>query len=677
MSLITSPELFINQKNIPSKNSIEYDAFFLEELRKITYGITINGVYIHGWLYWHINHWKISKDVKDAINGDIIRSFGSPDFRDNEWIIAENLKPAEEQKKGLMIFGSRRLGKSVFESSWIARASVIYQGSENVISSCNSSDLKIITGLLERGLGGLHPYFKHPRISDDWSKEVVFGFKERKGERHEWSKIAIRNLSGGKNTEAFAGLTPKTLIIDEVGKDNFGEAFESAKPAFTSPYGWRCVPILTGTGGTLGHNTDAEKYFINPEAHNFLAIEIPNKVKKYGLFLSGLHRMEGKVRTKFGDFLKNRKGILIPEESELNQLEFFDTDEELSKKVIQDELDKAIKDKDPKAYLKQRMYFPEDPDDCFLTDDGNNFPIEALKEHLTYLETADIKQDYVELYHKASGKIDWKKAPESLKPVAEFPVGKDTIKAAPVVILEHPDENPPNGLYVAGADPYNQAQSKNSESLGSLYIYKRMYDPAGGTFQDSLVAYYVARPDTMKEWHENVEMLLEYYNAACMPENEGGTFVQYFDQKNKSHMLVDGYSMLKSITPKTSITGRVKGLPATIGVINYCMNLLVEYTKEMIQVGTHPESGEPIMKMGLVRILDPMLIREMIAYNENDGNYDRIVAFRHALACNLYYNKIYPVIRFQDKDDKKDDDLVLIKTPFLLNKANPFNLRRF
>lgn len=1029
MSLITTPEFYINQKSIPDEKSSEYRTFFLRELEKITYGVTINGVYIHGWLYFHLNHWHINKDMVDPRNGDIRRIFGRPDFRDNEWIIAEHLRMAEEQKKGLMIFGSRRISKSVTESSWIGRGATIYEGSENVISSTNAADLGIVTGLIDKGMNALHPFFKHPRISDNWSKEVIFGVKEKKsGQRHEFSKIAIRNLNDGLNTEAFAGLTPKTLIIDEAleensliykedevikikdltigdkiyddsgklttvtdkidvgikqiyrlklrdgreveccashlwrvyngytkkyniytmdelynkklfhskkdnrvegkygqsfihfidnnspiqykekklpidpyflglwlgdgtkthstitniddeiieyikkfatsldmfytafsskshgivgkkgsggvkvnkllnllkehnlfrnkhipdiymkssveqrlaliqglmdsdgtcskngnisfsntnllliegitnlarslgittyittkypkftykgekrngqiaynvtmytdlpvfrlsrktartlvnsidkkrlsnlkrvpiisiektdnfkqaycikvdnesklflttnyfvthncGKKSWGEAFESAKPSFTSPFGWRCVPIVSGTGGTLSANSDAEKYFTNPESHNFLPVHFPNKKKTYGLFISGLYRMEGKVKSKFGEYITKETGILIPANSELNILDFKEKSDEKSREVIQLELDAALKDKDAKAYLKQRMYFPEDPDDCFLTDDGNDFPIDALKEHLTYLETANLMAESVILYRKNDNTVEYKTAPIHMKPIIDFPVTNNTFKDAPVVIYEHPMENPPTALYIAGSDPYNTNSSKNSESLGSTYIYKRLYDPAGGTFQDTMVASYVARPDTMKEWHQNVEMLLEYYNATCLPENEGGTFIQYFDQKNKGHMLVDGYSFLKTITPNTSVgAGRTKGLPATVGVINFCMNLLLEYTKEEIQIGTHEDTGMPIIKMGLVRILDPVLLREMIGYNKKDGNYDRIVAFRHALACNVYYNKIYPVVKFRQDQDNKPSPNRYVRSPFLLRPANPF-----
>ena len=339
MSLITSPELFINVKRIPDKSSEEYSAFFQAELEKIKYGVTINGVYIHGWLYWHLNHWNIFIDEEDPNNpADIIRVWQRPQIRDNEWLISEKLKQAEEQKKGLLIFGSRRLGKSEFEASWIARGATIYKGSENVMAGLNEADIKVVASKIDKGLNSVHDYFKLGRLQDDWRKEVSFGYKEKKTNvRHEWSKIWIRNLDEGKNTEAIAGTTPKTLIIDEVGKGPFLEAFEAAKPGFTSPFGWRCVPILTGTGGQFEPNSDAEKVFKSPEAHNFLAMEWPGKSRKYGVFIPGHYRMEAKKTVKFGDWLE-RNGILIPPNSELFDLPFKETDKELAKKNTYEEI---------------------------------------------------------------------------------------------------------------------------------------------------------------------------------------------------------------------------------------------------------------------------------------------------------------------------------------------------
>lgn len=671
MSISTSNELFINMKSIPTEDSEEYRPFFEEELAKIRYGLTIDGVFIHGWLYWHINHWHIYLDEIDEANNDIVRKFRNPDFRDNEWLIAENIKKAEEAKKGLLIFGTRRFSKTVFESSWIGRGATIYEGSENVISSTNSDDLKILSAALESGLGAVHPYFYFPRLADNWGKEVTFGYKDSKGKRNKWSTIYVRNLDEGRKTEAIAGTTPKTLVIDEIGKAPFELAFEAAKPGFTSTFGWRCVPILTGTGGSFKPNSDAQRFFEEPEAHNFLGFEIPNKKNKYGLFVSGIHRMEGKIKVKFGEFIQRKSGILIPENSELNQIPFFDSDEEKAKAVIAEEIEQASKAKDKKAALKARMYYPLVVDDCFLNDDINNFPIEAIEQHLAMLEESSQEQ-YVEFYRDMDG-IVRKTFNTKLAPISEYPANKNTFKDAPVIIYEdRMMENPPVGLYIAGSDPYNQAQSENSSSVGTLYIYKRMYDSVGGTFQDRIVASFASRPELMKDWHETVEMILEYYNAILMTENEGATIVQWFDQRMKSHMLADGYDLLREISPATSIRKRPKGLPATVKVQTHWMNLVVEYTKAKINVGLNPITKEPIIKLGCIRIPDKMLLREMLAYFKG-ANVDRIVAFGHVLAYDGFLFKHNPTVKMNDEVKDVKPEQRMPKSPFIMGRIkSPF-----
>ena len=673
MSLITSPELFINVKRIPDKSSEEYSAFFQAELEKIKYGVTINGVYIHGWLYWHLNHWNIFIDEEDPNNpADIIRVWQRPQIRDNEWLISEKLKQAEEQKKGLLIFGSRRLGKSEFEASWIARGATIYKGSENVMAGLNEADIKVVASKIDKGLNSVHDYFKLGRLQDDWRKEVSFGYKEKKTNvRHEWSKIWIRNLDEGKNTEAIAGTTPKTLIIDEVGKGPFLEAFEAAKPGFTSPFGWRCVPILTGTGGQFEPNSDAEKVFKSPEAHNFLAMEWPGKSRKYGVFIPGHYRMEAKKTVKFGDWLE-RNGILIPPNSELFDLPFKESDKELAKKITDEEIEQLQKSHDPKAALKARMYYPNDPDDCFLSAEVNQFPIQAIEEHLKWLDELEKQQGYigqaVELYRDASGKVAWT-THTKLMEIRDFPVTSSTMKDAPVMMYEPPVGNPAPFMYIAGGDPYNQNTSDSSPSLGTIYIYKRLYDPINGTFQNMIVASYAARPQQMKDWHKIVEMLIELYGATCMIENAGTNFIEYLDTKNKGYLLADGYNLLTEISPNTGIRNRPKGLPPTPRVINHCMGLLYDYCTEELQ--GLDNMGNPVTKLGVTRIRDRMLLTEMLNYS-SEGNFDRIVAMRHALVYDAYLSKIAPVVRYSEHEEQAKSRPTTPKSPFLGTLKNTF-----
>lgn len=116
---INSKELYINMSNdIPLWNDLysyeEQDGdvkqFWENEAMKLLNGVTINGVFIHPWLYWHINFWKMMIDVGDD------RIPGNSQLRDNEWMFAEFLKQAEEENKGIFMFGCRRFGKALLDS---------------------------------------------------------------------------------------------------------------------------------------------------------------------------------------------------------------------------------------------------------------------------------------------------------------------------------------------------------------------------------------------------------------------------------------------------------------------------------------------------------------------------------------------------------------------------------
>jgi hypothetical protein len=79
--------------------------------RRKDQGVTVNGVYFSGWLYWHLNHWKIRIDDIDEYGNDIrIESY--PELRDNEWIRAETLEQCKTEKAGYMEIGGRQGGKS-------------------------------------------------------------------------------------------------------------------------------------------------------------------------------------------------------------------------------------------------------------------------------------------------------------------------------------------------------------------------------------------------------------------------------------------------------------------------------------------------------------------------------------------------------------------------------------
>lgn len=236
-----SKELYINMGNdIPLWNDLysyeeqddDVKQFWENEAMKLLNGVTINGVFIHPWLYWHINFWKMMIDVGDD------RIPGNSQLRDNEWMFAEFLKQAEEENKGIFMFGCRRFGKALLDSE------ILYlEDLEKMIGNIVVGD-KIYDdkgNLVE--VVGVYPQGKvttYRVVFEDGRNVICCG-------NHQW-----RVNHGGKwhvrSLRAIAGLDYKSMSIP------VGEAlnYPTAKlPVPPSAYASMLAAYLGGYGGDM------------------------------------------------------------------------------------------------------------------------------------------------------------------------------------------------------------------------------------------------------------------------------------------------------------------------------------------------------------------------------------------------------------------------------------------
>ena len=648
-------QLFIHfdSKDIPiEKDDPRYKKFWANERLKVERGVNIDGYQFSGWLYWHLNHWRINADEVTEWGETVPKSM-VPQFRDNEFKINSLILEAERTRKGIGIMGLRQFSKSTVQSSYAGRAGVLYKGSQNLLMGTSKDDLNNLTQYLDFGLLNCTAYFRVPRITRDWGDErVLLGIKRKNNDNEVYSQYVIRNTGGGKSTEKAAGVSNlKCNIWDEIGKDDFLAAFVGSKPAMLGEYGWRCIPLLMGTGGNVINARDARQLFFNPDNHNLISETQPDG-RITGTFLSGEYRADCKYKTTLADYLI-QKGIIttISSDSELWKTEIKVSDKQLAGEKIRKELDAFLDAGDIQMYNKWKMYYPMTVDEVFLSDSNNNFPVDAIKAHRNELE-----QHYeplcVDLYRDGDNKVQYKES--KLKPVNKFPVGPKDSKEAPIIIYEHPIEGLPFGTYVVGIDEYNENESSDKvNSLGTAYVFKRMYTPLG-EYQNSIVASYAGRCKEVKDFHRLMIDLVEYYNALALPENEGKSLIQYFFFKDKGHLLLESQELSKQINPLT-FSRRNKGLSASTPNQKYYMNLMVEYTKEEIYLVN--EIGEEISKLGCFRIPDTMLLTEMIEYKGkpssskgvHDGNYDRIISFGLALTIAKYLDIAAPITNFDLK----------------------------
>ncbi|SEW21408.1 hypothetical protein SAMN05428988_3207 [Chitinophaga sp. YR573] len=623
---IYSSEFFRNLKTLPSPDTKEFQQLVDWELEKCMGGVRIAGIHIGGWLYFHINHWKIRSDQVDNY-GNIVRISQLPDLRDNEWERSEAFERCRELKKGYMEIGLRQGGKSEFEASITGWNALLFQHTQNVIVGGNKPDLELLTEKLDHGLRNVWAGIGIGKIDKDWRKTTVrLGYKDRDNEPQVWSHIMIRNADDGFNTETSAGTTAKSFVMDECGKYPFSQVFEAAKPAFLSEHGWRCIPILVGTGGSFDRGADAERFFYNPDANNFLGFDDPQTGVRSCLFMPGTYRQDCKYTTTLDLYLKS-KGIEVSNPGELSSITIKVSDKEKALLKIKEERAEKAKDSDQTEYLKKVMYYPLTPAECFLSVTSNQFNIEAVKKQKEKLSTLNITGVPIEIFHNGE-KLTHKFTDK--KPVSSFPIKALEKKDGCIVMYEAPVKNAPFGLYVAGIDPYKQDNSKYSTSLGACYIYKRMHNIAGDQYQNMIVAQYVGRPSSITEWNETVRNLIKYYNAYALSESDDYGFIQYMINKSESMFLMEQPEWLKDIAPNSAVR-RQYGIPATPKVIAHINGLLKTYTEETISKEVDDNGLVTKEILGLSRILDPLLLEEMIKYNP-DGNFDRIRAAAIAIA---------------------------------------------
>ncbi len=622
---------YINQGRIPDKESSEYKRFFNFHKDLCLNGAMMNGVYINPFLYWHLNFWNTEVDMIDE-RGRISQKYANPLLRDNEWVITNEIDRAQNEKKGLVILGIRRLAKSVIESSYIAWGATFDENSQNIISGLNAPDIKLITDKIDKGLNFLPEAWKWQRIEDNWKNQVTLGIKTKGGERIPFSQILIRNLDEGNNEEAIAGTKPRKLIIDEIGKGNFLRGFQAAVPGFTTPYGWGCSPILTGTGGDMKRFMDAKSLMFDVDNFNFLTYNNEKDDKRvHGLFISYKYRMEAKEESTLGKFLNE------PASSDLHNIQMLVSNEEKAIQVTTSNLERLKKAGDRVAYLKEKMYYPIEVDDIFLNEDTNIFDIEAAKrQKIRVLQNERIGTPVVlfsdgeKIAHEFTDK----------QPITNFPLKNSDLKDAPIAIYEFPIENPPYGLYVAGVDPYRQGQSAYSSSLGAVYVYKRMHDITGEKYQDMFVASYVARPDKKETWEEQARLLIKYYNARTLCENDDISFIEYMKAKGDAHYLEKQPQWLMEIVPNTTVKREFGIHRSSQKIIDYLHNCLKKYTEEIVY-SEKDDAGNIVKEvLGISKIFDPVLLEEIIQYNDQ-GNFDRIVAAELAIAQALKMDPIF------------------------------------
>ena len=665
----TSNEMLINmkEKDIPKwdphKHFFEQELsviqFWQEEINKIKNGINIGGYHIHPWLYWHLNIFKFAwGSGKDKYPKN-------PAFRDNEYFFTEMLKIAEEDgRKGILMYGSRRISKSVVMASYLMRTLYSVRNAKcTVLGFTFNPDLKAITDYMQESITNMVPAFKINVNNNDTEKQILLGLKAKNGtDRYDHSTLSITNLEDGskKGGQKSAGPTPDAWAMDEIAKGDCITVYNAAKPSFAGGENgkWRLIPLLAGTAGEAALSVSAEKMLKNPEGFDLLPMNWdllekhvdPDSITwtrdKFPYFVPAQLSLEtgDKIKTTLGDFLG---------EDELSPLQdiYMEKTDWISAKKFYEE--KRLKlENDIQLLASEVNSFPLKVEDCYLSTEKNKFPGLESKRRKDYIEEFGlwgekgwIEKTYDGFYNFV---ID-----NSKDIIWEYPYKGGNFDA-PIVILDDPRPNdiePPLGLYCIGFDDVKQDTS-DGDSVISATIFKRSFE--GGEWANRIVGWYDSRPDRKRDYYKNLHLLIKYFNARVLHENEDNGFIDYLETNHYDDLYIhmsDGVG-LASEENFSKNKNRKWGWSPHGANIYHLEQKVVAYTKEDgIIIGD--EEG----LSGIDRINHPMLLYEFYKYKKGQ-NADRIRSFGLALTLAQYYDKTNQYIKGRKKQIEHDIDTI-------------------
>ena len=661
----TSNEMLINmkEKDIPKwdphKHFFEQELsviqFWQEEINKIKNGINIGGYHIHPWLYWHLNIFKFAWGAgKDKYPKN-------PAFRDNEYFFTEMLKMAEEDgRKGVLMYGSRRISKSVVMASYLMRTLYTVRNAKcTVLGFTFNPDLKAITDYMQESITNMVPAFKINVNNNDTEKQILLGLKAKNGtDRYDYSTLSITNLEDGskKGGQKSAGPTPDAWAMDEIAKGDCITVYNAAKPSFAGGENgkWRLIPLLAGTAGEAALSVSAEKMLKNPEGFDLLPMNWdllekhvdPDSITwtrdKFPYFVPAQLSLEtgDKIKTTLGDFLGE------DELSPLQDIYMEKTDWIGAKKFYEE---KRLKlENDIQLLASEVNSFPLKVEDCYLSTEKNKFPGLESKRRKDYIEEFGLwgEKGWVEKTYDGfyNFVID-----NSKDIIWEYPYKGGNFDA-PIVILDDPRPNdiePPLGLYCIGFDDVKQDTS-DGDSVISATIFKRSYE--GGEWANRIVGWYDSRPDRKRDYYKNLYLLIKYFNARALHENEDNGFIDFMEINHYDDLYIhmsDGVG-LASEENFSKNKNRKWGWSPHGPNVYHLEQKVVAYTKEDgIIIGD--EEG----LSGIDRINHPMLLYEFYKHKKGQ-NADRIRSFGLALTLAQYYDKTNQYIKGRKKQTRDE-----------------------
>ena len=574
------------------------------------------------------NSWFVSRDYYMWLNFLPIydkeeKRFDFAKVRDAQYHLALYEHLAELHWKHAIILKKRQIASSYFHMAklinqyWFEEGAVLKIGA-SLKDYINEKGSWKFLGEYKNFLNE-HTAWYRPAEPDKvgaWQQQI----KVRMGGRDTYRglKSTINLYSFEKDPTHGVGGPVTYFFHEEAGiAPKMDDTYGFMKPALKSGHMITGQFIAAGSVGDLDQCEPMKEYIMHPEENGFYAVE------------SNLIDKDGTI---------GKTGLFIPEQWSMPPYidQWGNSKVEEALEALEKEFDKMKKDLDPAAYQLTVSQQPRCIEEAFATRKVSVFPPHLVAKQMQRIQDKEYPTEYLELSRNAEGKIVDK--PSRKIPIMDFPVSKKTEdKEGVLCIYERPHKDPTFGMYYASVDPVSEGKTTTSDSLCSIYVYKNpvevIKDDGNGSVKneierDMIVASWCGRFDDLNKTHERLELLIEWYNAWTIVENNVALFIQYMISKRKQKYLVpkDMILFLKDIGANRNVFQEYGWKNVGTLFKGNVLSYGIEFTKEELDHETK-ENGDIVKTIyGVERIPDIMLLKEMQAYR--DGlNVDRLVAF--------------------------------------------------
>tara|TARA_B110000211_G_scaffold56939_1_gene63489 strand:- start:711 stop:2894 length:2184 start_codon:yes stop_codon:yes gene_type:complete len=489
-----------------------------------------------------------------------------------------------------------------------------------------------------------------------WQQQIEVKINSRKTSRGLKSKI--QGASFEKNATTGVGGPCTYFFHEEAGiAKNMMQTYEYLRPAMSSGMMTTGQFIAAGSVGDLEQCNPLKDMILSPGANDIYAVE------------TNLMDADGTI---------GMAGLFIPEQWSMPPYidDYGNSQVEEAIKAINIERSRWKNELNGEQFQLRISQKPLNIAEAFAYRKESIFPQGILSKQLKKIEEKEYPYELIALDRDETGVVAKR---TSKLPISKFPVDKKQIdKTGTIVVWERPTKSPAFGSYYASVDPVSEGKTTTSDSLCSIFVYKNAIEVtrqlAGGDVEqfiekDKIVAAWCGRFDDINKTHERLELIIEWYNAWTIVENNISLFIQHMIARRKQRYLVPKQQILflKDLGSNKTVYQEYGWKNTGTLFKSHLISYAIEFLREVIDEETDKEGNVMTQTLGIERIPDPMLLTEMLAYYPG-LNVDRMVAFGALIA----FVKIQQSNRGYTKRRESEGDSLVNPEKMSKLKYSPF-----